>query len=153
MLMKRPASRHYAEEELLMHYLREETPEVGKEISTHLRECSECTAIFEEYGELVDRIQAWPLPESSQEAWRAQKGMLLAQYRTDFAGGRRQGFWPSFQKSLATAWNYALENPLPTLAYIAVAVAFALERTISTFRLDRILPGATEMFEILRQVF
>jgi hypothetical protein len=136
-----------------MHYLQEETPEVGKEISIHLQGCRECTAVFGEYGELVDRILAWPFPEISQEAWSVQKRMLLAHYRTDFAGGRRQGFLPSLQKSLATAWNYALENPLPTLAYIAVAVAFALERTISTFRLDRILPGATEMFEILRQVF
>jgi hypothetical protein len=151
--MKRNGSRHYTEEELLMHSLREETPEAGQEISIHLRECSECTAVFEEYGELVRRIQAWPLPEIPPEAWQAQKGILLAQYRTDFTGGRRPGFLSSLQKSLSTAWNYALENPLPTLAYIAVAVAFALERTISTFRLDRILPGATEMFQILRQVF
>jgi hypothetical protein len=151
--MKRPGSRHYTEEELLMHYLQEETAEAGKEISTHLQECSECRAVFEEYGDLVERIRGWAVPEIQQEAWQAQKAILLAHYREDAAGGRRRGLISSLQKSLLSAWSYALENPLPTLAYIAVAIAFALERTISTFRLDRLLPGASEVFEILRQVF
>jgi predicted anti-sigma-YlaC factor YlaD len=151
--MKRPGSRHYTEEELLMHYLLEETAEAGREISAHLQECSECRAVFEEYGDLVERIRGWAVPEIQQEAWQAQKAILLAHYREDTAGGRRRGLISSLQKSLLSAWNYALENPLPTLAYIAVAIAFALERTISTFRLDRLLPGASEVFEILRQVF
>jgi hypothetical protein len=151
--MKRLRSRHYTEEELLMHYLQEETPGAGKEISGHLLECDECNAVFQDYGDLVARIQAWSVPEVTPEAWQAQKAVLIAHYREDYAGGRRGGFIASLQKSLATAWNYALENPLPTLAYIAIAVAFALERTISTFRLDRLLPGASEVYEILRQVF
>ena len=151
--MRRTGSRHYTEEELLMHFLGEETPGVGKEISAHLLVCDECDALCKEYGDLVGRIKAWAVPDLAEEAWRAQKADLLAQYRTDYAGGRRRGFLASLQKSLVTGWNYALENPLPTLCYIAVAVAFALERTISTFRLDRILPGASDVFEILKQVF
>ena len=84
---------------------------------------------------------------------QSRKAVLLAQYRRDMASGRGKGIIPFLHDILLGAWNHALEHPLPTLGYIAVAVAFALERTISTFRLDRILPGASEVFQILRQVF
>lgn len=151
--MKRTGSRHYTEEELLMHYLQEETADVGREIAVHLGECRECDAVFGEYGDLVEKIRTWPVPELQEEAWRAQKAILLAHYREDSAAIRPKGILPTLWRSLIAIWDYALENPLPTLAYVAVAVAFALERTISTFRLDRILPGASEVFEILRQVF
>jgi hypothetical protein len=151
--MKRPGSRHYTEEELLMHLLQEETPEVGREISAHLRECGECESLMMEYGDLIKQVQAWPVPEPSQEEWRAQKAIFLAQFRQEVADRKPGGVLSSIQTSLRAAWNYALENPLPTLGYIAVAVAFALERTIATFRLDQILPGTSEVFEILRQVF
>lgn len=151
--MKRMSSRHHTEEELLMHYLHEETPAMEKEIAGHLAECDECTAVFQEYADLVVRIQSWPVPQIAEETWRNQKRVLLAHYREDVVAGKRKGIVASLQKSLATAWGYALENPLPTLAYIAVAIAFALERTITTFRLDRVLPGASQVFEFLRQVF
>ena len=145
--------RHYSEEELLMHYLGEETATVAGEIDLHLPECLECKAIFMEYGDLVRRIQAWPVPELAEEVLQAQKHVVLARYREECVSGRREGMLASLRKSFGSAWNYALENPLPTLAYIAVALAFALERTITTFRLDRILPGANQVFELLRQVF
>jgi predicted anti-sigma-YlaC factor YlaD len=151
--MKRSGSRHYTEEELLMHFLQEETPNMAREISTHLQDCGECDSIFQEYGDLVGRIQSWTIPELPEEVWRSQKAFLLAQYRQDLTAGKGKGFLSSLQKALQATWTYALENPLPTLAYIAVAIAFAFERTISTFRLDRILPGASEVFEILKQVF
>lgn len=150
--MRRHEARHYTEEELLMHFLREETDAVGQEISGHIMECDECMAIFKEYGEIVGQIRAWSVPEVGEEVWRAQYALLLAQYRQDLKGGRAKGLVSSLMKSLSAVWNYALENPLPTLGYIAVAVAFAMERTISTFRLDRILPGASALYEILRQV-
>ncbi len=151
--MRRPQSRHHTEEELLLHYLGEETSGMNAEIAAHLLECGECDAIFTDYGNLVGKIRAWTVPEVPDEVWQAQKRMLLAQFRQDYGLGRRRGMIGSVLGTLGSAWNFALENPLPTLAYIAVAVAFALERTISTFRLDRILPGASEVFEILRQVF
>jgi hypothetical protein len=151
--MKRPGSRHYSEEELLMHYLQEETGEAGQAIAGHLQECSECSAVFNDYAYLVEQIQSWSVPELQQEAWQAQKANLLAFYREECAGHRSRGVVAFLQKSLQSAWNYALENPLPTLAYIVAAIAFALERTIATFQLDRLLPGASEVFEILRQVF
>ncbi len=151
--MRRHETRHWTEEELLMHFLREETDEVDKEISAHIERCDECVAIFREYGDLVGQIRAWSVPEVPEDVWQAQNALLLAQYRQDLAKGRGRSFISSLHKSFSTIWNYALENPLPTLGYIAVAVAFAIERTISTFRLDRILPGANEVYEILRQVF
>ncbi len=151
--MKRHASRHFSEEELLMHFLQEETADVERQISSHLKECTECHAIFREYGDLVGRIQAWPVPEIPEQAAQSRKAVLLAQYRRDMASGRSEGIVPFLHDILVRAWNQALEHPLPTLCYVAVAVAFALERTISTFRLDRILPGASEVIQILRQVF
>jgi len=151
--MRRPRSRHYAEEELLMHLLDEETPDMGQVISAHLLECDECDAISKEYADLVERIHTWAVAEVSEEVWQAQKAALLTLYRQDFAGGRGKGIISFFLTSVEAAWNYALEHPLPTLGYVAVVVAFALEQTISTFRLDRILPRASEVFEILRQVF
>ena len=151
--MKRPGSRHYTEEELLMHYLQEETIEVGKEISGHLQECGECGAVLNDYADVVVRIQAWSVPELSQEIWHGQKRILLAHYREEIGAGMRDGFILSLRKRFMTVWNYALDNPLPTLAYVAVAVAFALERTITTFRLERLLPGASEVIALLRQVF
>jgi hypothetical protein len=151
--MKRPGFRHYSEEELLLHFLQEESAAAAGEISEHLQECGECSSIFQEYGDLVGRIQAWQVAEVPEEAWQSRKAVLLAQFRQDCTSGRGKGIIPYLLKTLQTAWNYALENPLPTLGYIAAAVAFALERTISTFRLDRILPGASEVFQIIRQVF
>jgi len=151
--MKRTGSRHYTEEELLMHFLDEGTPAAGSEISVHLDACDECTAIMQEYADLVARIQSWAVPEVPEGIWQEKKSILLAQYREDRGSGKQRGFWGFLKQGLGAGWNYALENPLPTLAYIAVAIAFALERTITTFRLDRILPGASEVFEFLRQVF
>jgi hypothetical protein len=52
-----------------------------------------------------------------------------------------------------SAWNYALENPLPTLGYIVVALAFASERTITVLGLDRVVPATSEVIEILKQFF
>ncbi len=150
--MKRIQSRHYPEEELLMHHLQEETRQAGEQISAHLLECTECRAVFEEYVDLVVQIRGWTVPEIPQTAWEAQRAIVLARYRTENADLQRKGMMQALQQSLVTVWNYALNNPLPTLAYIAVAVAFALERTISTFRLERLLPGSGELFEILRQI-
>jgi hypothetical protein len=150
--MKHPESRHLTEEELLMHYLQEETANSGREIAAHLRDCGECSTVYEEYRNLVEKIQAWPVPDPPDETWRAQKAILLAHYRQDRAEIGPKGFLHYLRKSLPKLWNYALENPLPTLAYVTVAIAFAMERTISAFRLEQILPGASEVFEILRQV-
>jgi predicted anti-sigma-YlaC factor YlaD len=151
--MKRIDGRHFTEEELLMHFLQEEVPAVGNEISAHLQQCSECSAICSEYGALVKRIQSWAVPQVTEEIWQDRKRIVLAQFREDLAAGKRKGILSALRNSLITGWNYALENPLPTLAYIAVGTAFAMERTITTFRLDQILPGASQVFEFLRQVF
>jgi hypothetical protein len=151
--MKRPGVRHYTEEELLMHFLQEETADMGLEISAHLKECGECDSVLQEYADLVTRIRDWAVPEQPAEVWQTCRAAVLTQYRNDQSAGRGMGIVKTVRQSLATAWNFALENPLPTLGYIAVTLAFALERTISTFRLDRILPGANDVLELLKQVF
>ncbi len=150
--MRRPEIRHYSEEELLVHILEEETPELAQEISSHLRACGECDAIFKDYVEVVNQIRSWSVLEPAEDVWRAQKASLLAQYRQDFAAGRMGGLLSAFFRSLQTGWNYALDHPLPALGLVAVALTFAMERTITTFRLDRVLPGASEVLQILKQI-
>lgn len=150
--MKRPESRHYSEEELLMHFLQEETSGIAQEISAHLRECGECDAIFKDYGDVVRKIQTWEVPDPPEDVWHARKAAVLAHYRQDHARGRGEGLLLVVFRSLQSGWSYALEHPLPTLGFVAAAVTFAMEQTISTFRLDQILPGANEVFQLLKQI-
>ncbi len=150
--MKLPDSRHYSEEELLMHFLQEETAVAAREIAAHLRECGECEAILRDYADVVGRIQSWTIPQLPEDVWAARRVSLLAQYSQDFARGRGRGLLSFLFMSLQSGWDYALAHPLPSLGFVAVAVTFAMERTISTFRLDRILPGASEVFQILKQI-
>lgn len=150
--MKRPESRHYSEEELLMHLLEEETSGTAREISTHLMDCGECDAILKDYGQVVRLIHEWDVPDLSEETWRLQKAAVLARYRQDYTKGRSRGIISAFARSLQLGWSYALEHPLPTLGFVAAAVTFAMEQTISTFRLDQILPGASDVFRILKQI-
>ncbi len=151
--MPRPETRHYSEEELLMHVLQEETPEVGGNISGHVRDCDECHAILREYEGVVARIAKWGLEDFPAEVWEADGIRLLELFRSDQAWLDRRGLLRTLMRGLESAWNYALENPLPTLGYIVVALAFASERTISVLGLDRVVPATSEVIEILRQFF
>ncbi len=151
--MKNPDVRHYTEEELLMHFLKEEDSETGVEISGHAEECRECGAVLVELRELQARILDWKLPEVAEEEWERNKLRLLEAVRQDKAGQQTQGLIDSLARLLQGMWEYALNNPLPTLGYIIAALAFASERTITVLRLDEILPASGEVFEILRQVF
>ncbi len=148
----RLGERHYSEEELLMHLLGEETPEMSGTVASHLVGCGQCTAVFQEYRELRRRILSWQLPELSQETWETRKLQLLDFLREETRRTRKTGILPPLIRLVQGAWSYALENPLPTLGYVVIAVAFASERTITVFRLDRILPGTNEVLAILRQV-
>jgi anti-sigma factor RsiW len=150
--MKLPDERHYTEEELLMHLLGEEVPAPGSAIAAHLPKCGQCRAVFQEYQQLQKDILAWQAPELPEEAWQARKAELMNLFREDRSRSRREGFLPLLARLIQGAWSYALENPLPTLGYVIVAVAFASERTITTFRLDRILPATNEVLALLRQV-
>jgi hypothetical protein len=144
--------RHYTEEELLMHVLQEETPELAGVIADHLSRCRECRAVFREYESLVGRIVRWRAAEPAESRWRNLERNLLTQYRKD-RDWLQQGRWTrTIRRWVGRAWDYALENPLPTMGYVAAALAFASERTITIFRLDKLLPGASDLFEILKQV-
>jgi hypothetical protein len=150
--MKRPETRHYTEEELLMHALREEAPETGEAVSAHLDSCGECHGVYLEYEALVGEIHTWPLPELPEDSWEARKAELMSMFRRELEKGRRRGFSRKFEWRFQRIWEYALDNPLPAMGYVAAAVAFASERTITVFRLDRILPATSEVINILRQV-
>jgi hypothetical protein len=143
--------RHYCGEEILMHMLGDESPELGKTMDSHLSECSECGAIYREYRELLKDIHGWSVEEISEAAWEAQKDRLLALVRYDDRGVYGN-LWAFLISALAQAWDYALTHPLPTLGYVAVSVAFALERTVSVFRMDQMLPATGEVLQILRQI-
>ena len=150
--MMRPEVRHYAEEELLMHVLREEAREVEAAITEHFETCQECRSVCREYEVLVAGIRSWQVPELPAESWLAQKAQLLAMYRQDRQWIRKKGILHYLRMTIEGAWNYALENPLPTIGYVAAAIAFASERTITIFRLDRVLPTTAEVFKFIRQV-
>jgi len=150
--MRSKEIRHYTEEELLMHVLHEESPEYGEAIETHLEKCGECQAVRQEYLHLVKDIQGWPVEDLAEGSWLVRKNQLLEQFRSDPGALRRKGLSHSILKGFHAVWDYALENPLPTMGYIAVAIAFAVERTVSVFRLDRILPATSEVFELIRQM-
>ena len=152
--MKRSETRHCSEEEILLFRLGEVSSDMASEISGHLRECPECGGVSQEFMTLEKSLASWVIPELDEAAVQSNKSMVMAQYRLDSAipGGRgsRSRRW---LRALQSTWEYALENPLPTIGYIAIGVAFASERTIDVFRLDRILPATNEVFELLRQIF
>jgi len=150
--MRRQEARHYSEEELLLEIIGEAAPESRAEISAHLDACQECRSIHQEYAALVRNLGDWVVPEPSEEAWRARKALLMEHYRQDREWIRRKGLLWYLRWGALKTWDYAIENPLPTMGYIAAAVAFASERTITVFRLDWILPATGEVFKFLRQV-
>ncbi len=150
--MKPVHERHYSEEELLMHLLGEEIPEAASIVSSHLLVCRQCRAVFQEFEQLRKSILRWKVPEIPEEAWDTQKLRLMEYLSKERRHTASAGFVPSLVRLIQGAWSYALDNPLPTLGYVIVAVAFASERTITIFRLDRILPATNEVLAILRQV-
>ena len=151
--MPRSETRHYSEEELLMHLLQEETPEAGENIAGHVRECGECHTVLSEYEIVLARIMRWGLDDFPAEVWDADRLRLLELFRRDQAWLEHRGLLLTLLHGLESAWSYALENPLPTLGYIVVALAFASERTITVLGLDRIMPATSKVIDILRQLF
>ncbi len=150
--MNRPETRHYSEEELLLHIIGETAPETRVEISAHLERCHECRSVLLEYAALVKNLGDWSVPALPEESWHSRKALLMEQFRQDRDWIRRRGFLWYLRWGALKIWDYAMENPLPTMGYIAAAIAFASERTITVFRLDWILPATGEVFRILRQV-
>ncbi len=150
--MRRAETRHYSEEELLLHIIGEAAPESCAEIEAHFDGCQECRSIHMEYAALVKSLGDWTVPVLSEESWRGRKAVLMAQFRQDLEWIRRKGLLWYLRWGAQKVWDYAIENPLPTMGYIAAAVAFASERTITVFRLDWILPASGEVFKFLRQV-
>jgi len=151
--MPRSETRHYSEEELLMHLLQEETPEAGENIAGHVRECGECHAVLREYEIVVARILRWSVSDFPAEVWEADRLRLLELFRRDQAWLERRGLLRTLMHGFESAWDYALANPLPTLGYVVVALAFASERTITFLGLDRVVPATSEVIEIIRQFF
>jgi hypothetical protein len=149
--MKRPEIRHYSEEELLMHILGEEDPKEGAIVAAHLGQCHECRIVLREYQQALGEIYCLRVDEIPEAVWQWQKERLMeflrAERRTPF-----KGIWVHLGDLLSKAWNYAMTHPLPALGYIALALVFASQRTISIFRLDQILPTTGEVIQVLRIV-
>jgi hypothetical protein len=149
--MKRPTLSHYSEEELLMHILGEEDPKASDLIAAHLEKCQECQAILWEYRKILESIQRWKVDEIPEAAWQLQKERLMAFVRAD---GRTSfgDIWSRLRNILPQTWDYATAHPLPALGYIALALVFASQRTISIFRLDQMLPSAGDVIQVIRLV-
>jgi hypothetical protein len=84
--------------------------------------------------------------------WGRIRSELLDLFRQGRTKVRRGVLWYRLRRGIEFAWNYALENPIPTVVYITAATLFALERTITTFRLEKVVPATGELLEILRQM-
>ena len=143
-------TRHYTEEETLVHLLGEDGADAA--VGAHVEACSSCGAVAAELREVLEAIAEWGVPEVPEEAWQARRSALLENLRREPVRSGAARFARALVLRLRGAWDYALENPLPALGYVAAAVAFASERTITVFRLDQILPRTSEVFEILRQL-
>ena len=151
--MKYRETRHYTEEEILLHVFAEEDPSAGKEVSAHLEKCAQCSAVWLEFRSLRERVSAWTVPEVPESVRKAREAELIDQFRRDQLGMPKEGLLVALVRSLQTVWNYAVDNPLPAMGYVAVGIAFASERTITMFHLDRILPATDQVLEILRRIF
>jgi hypothetical protein len=150
--MRRRDARHYSEEELLLHLLAEDSPGLSAEIAVHTTECGECAAVLGEYREVVAGIQEWKAPAIDEREWERVRSELSELFKQGRARGRRGVAWHNLRRGIEFAWNYALENPVPTVVYITAATLFALERTITTFRLEKVVPATGAILEILRQM-
>ena len=150
--MKPFEDRHYNEPEVLLHLLGEEDLESAGVIAAHLETCRVCATVASELEDLRGQIQSWSVPAVSEETWQTRKLQLLARFRHDHEELQKKGLLYNLQRKAEALWDYALNNPLPTLGYIAAAVAFASERTITVFRLHPILPAPSEVIDLLSQV-
>ena len=151
--MRYRETRHYTEEEILLHLFGEEDPAAGKEVSRHLEGCGQCSAVWLEFRGLRERVTSWTVPEVPESVRKERKAELIDQFRRDQLLMPREGLLGALLHRVQGLWNYAVENPLPTMGYVAVGIAFASERTITMFHLDRILPATDQVFEILRRIF
>jgi hypothetical protein len=144
--------RHYTEEELLLHLLGEDNPEASAATAAHLRECSECNSVLQGYGEFRKQLLRWKVEAPDEGWWEAGREQALHHFREHRRAARGTTRLEALARAFKSTWEYALENPLPTVGYVIAVLAFASERTITLFRLDRFLPGTSEIVEILRQV-
>ncbi len=149
--MRRRETRHYTEEEILLHVLEEDNAEVRPPVAEHLDECGACGAVRREYLELMALLRQWELPAVPAARWSAARAAVMDRFREDQEWLQRKGL-ARWLHQAERIWNYALSNPLPTVGYVAAALAFASERTITLFRLDEALPGTAEVLDILRQI-
>lgn len=149
--MTREAGRHYTEEELLLHLIQELPDTVSSQLEGHLTGCRECAGVLAGFREVLRSIESWKVPDVSPMRWEDVRHHVLEEFRRERESIGRTGTWRSLTRLAQAVWNYALENPLPTLGYVVAAVAFTSERTITVFRLDRVLPATGELIEILRR--
>lgn len=149
--MNRESDRHYTEEELLLHVIRELPDTVASQLEEHLAGCRECSGVLGGFQEVLRSVESWQVPEVPPERWERARALLLDEFRRDRESLGRPGVWQSLVRLSQAVWGYAMENPLPTLGYVVAAVAFTSERTITVFRLDRVLPATGELIEILRR--
>jgi anti-sigma factor RsiW len=150
--MKRQQERHYTEEDLLMHLLGEETPNIESMISDHLPECRQCHAAYTDLQSVVKDIHSWAVEYPPEESWQLRKAQMMEILSRDKRSFQSRGVLGSLARIFQSAWDYALENPIPAMCYVVVVIAFASERAIDVFRLHSVLPAASQVIELLTQV-
>jgi proteasome lid subunit RPN8/RPN11 len=104
-------------------------------IETYPNEC--CGALIAIDGEVVD---AWPLPNTTQEGARRRFLVSPADYRSaearaDAIGGTLAGFYHSHPDHPARPSQHDLDHAWPNLTYVIVAVAAGVPGAITCWRL------------------
>jgi proteasome lid subunit RPN8/RPN11 len=102
---------------------------------TYPNEC--CGALIAIDGEIVD---AWPLPNTTQEGARRRFLVSPADYRAaearaDAIGGTLAGFYHSHPDHPARPSQHDLDHAWPNLTYVIVAVAAGVPGAITCWRL------------------
>lgn len=96
-----------------------------------------CGALIAIDGEVVD---AWPLPNTTQEGARRRFLVSPADYRAaearaDAIGGTLAGFYHSHPDHPARPSQHDLDHAWPNLTYVIVAVAAGVPGAITCWRL------------------
>jgi proteasome lid subunit RPN8/RPN11 len=102
---------------------------------TYPHEC--CGALTDVNGEIVD---AWPLPNTTQEGARRRflvspSDYRAAEARADAIGGTLAGFYHSHPDHPARPSQHDLEHAWPNLSYVIVSVAAGVPGAITCWRL------------------
>ena len=125
-------ARHISDEDLLLDYYGEATPEQHAEMRAHVETCAECQALDRELRAVLALVDSEPVPDVPQgferEMWARLEPVVSGLPSRSF-GGPRKADTPTAD----TAWSFELPRWALAASVAALAVgSFALGRVWGT---------------------